>query len=92
MEERKNPLERVMNDAEVNVPNAVVSDYTKALLLCRAKLSDVFNSVVNIYTDKHPKDEPNAFIDCMSKADDELMKLISDAIGSSLIESDYKEL
>ena len=46
MEEEKNPLEQVLNDAVVNVQNVVVSDYTKALLICRAKLSDVFNSVL----------------------------------------------
>ena len=92
MEEEKNPLEQVLNDAVVNVQNVVVSDYTKALLICRAKLSDVFNSVVNIYTSRYSKDEPKDFIDKMMAADDALVKLISDAVEVSLVESDYKEM
>ena len=80
-----------MNDAEVNVQNVTVSDYTKALLLCRAKMSDVFNSVVNIYLDEH-NDEPKEFIDKMMDADEAIVKLISDAIATSLVNSDYKEL
>ena len=92
MEEEKNPLEQVLNDAVVNVQNVVVSDYTKALLICRAKLSDVFNSVVNIYTSRYSQDDPKDFIDKMMAADDALVKLISDAVEVSLVESDYKEM
>lgn len=91
MEEQKNPLEQLLNDAEVNVQNVTVSDYTKALLLCRAKMSDVFNSVVNIYLDER-NDEPKEFIDKMMDADEAIVKLISDAIATSLVNSDYKEL
>lgn len=91
MEEKKNPLEQVLNDAELNVKNVVISDYTKALLICRAKLSDVFNSVVNIYTSTY-KDEPKEFIDKMSEADEAITKLIGDAVAVSLVESDYKEM
>ena len=91
MEEQKNPLEQVLNDAELNVKNVVISDYTKALLICRAKLSDVFNSVVNIYTSTY-KDEPKEFIDKMSEADEAITKLIGDAVAVSLVESDYKEV
>jgi hypothetical protein len=90
--EKKNPLELVLNDAVLNVQNVAVSDYTKALLICRAKLSDVFNSVVNIYTSRYSHDEPKEFIDKMNEADEAIIKLISDAISVSLIESDYKEL
>lgn len=92
MEEEKNPLEQVLNDAVVNVQNVVVSDYTKALLICRAKLSDVFNSVVNIYTSRYYRDEPKDFIDKMSEADEALVKLIGDAVAESLTESEYKEM
>ena len=92
MKEEKNPLEQVLNDAVVNVQNVVVSDYTKALLICRAKLSDVFNSVVNIYTSRYSQDDPKDFIDKMMAADDALVKLISDAVEVSLVESDYKEM
>lgn len=91
MEEQKNPLEQLLNDAEVNVQNVTVSDYTKALLLCRARMSDVFNSVVNIYLDER-NDEPKEFIDKMMDADEAIVKLISDAIATSLVNSDYKEL
>ena len=91
MEDTKNPLEYVTSDAEVAVRSAVVSDYTKALLLCRAKLSDVFKSVVNVYTSKYSSDEPKDFIDAIMKADDELIKLIGDAVAVSLVETDYKE-
>ena len=91
MEEVKNLLEQVTNDAEVNVQNVVMSDCTKALLLCRAKLSDVFNSVVNIY-DCQYSDEPKEFIAKMMEADEALCKLIGDAVAVSLVETNYKEL
>ena len=92
MEEIKNPLERLLNDAEVNVQNVVVSDYTKALLICRAKMSDIFNSVVDIYSYQNVSEEPKEFMEKMSEADDALIKLISEAVAVSLVESDYKEL
>ena len=91
MEEEKNPLELLLNDAEVSVQSVVVSDYTKALLLCRAKMSDVFNSVVEHYTYRS-NDEPKEFMHKMSEADDAIIKLISEAVAVSLVESDYKEL
>ena len=91
MEDTKNPLEYVTSDAEVAVQSIVMSDYTKALLFCRAKLSDVFNSVVDVYTARYSNDEPKDFVDAIMKADDELVKLIGDAVAVSLIESDYKE-
>lgn len=90
--EEQNPMKQVMNDAEANVQNVAISDYTKALLICRAKLSDVFNSVVNIYNSRYSKDEPKDFTDKMMAADEALVKLISDAVEVSLVESDYKEL
>ena len=92
MENEKNPLEQVLNDAMLNVQNVVISDYTRALLICRAKLSDVFNSVVNIHADRYGGDDPEEFMKKMSDADEALCKLIGDSVAVSLIESNYKEL
>lgn len=91
MEEQKNLLEELLNDAEVNVQNVIIGDYTKALLLCRAKMSDVFSSVVNVY-DCQYRDEPKEFVEKMMEADEALCKLIGDAVAVSLVESCYKEL
>lgn len=91
MEEVRNFLGQVTSEAETNVGKVAMSNYTKALLLCRAKLSDVFNSVVNVYDSRY-SDEPKEFIDEITKADEALCKLIGDAVSVSLVESNYLEL
>lgn len=90
MEEVRNYLEQVTGEAELNVNKVAMSDYTRALLLCRAKLSDVFNSVVNLHDSRY-SDEPKEFVDEMTKADEALCKLIGDAVAVSLVESNYLE-
>ena len=92
MEEKKNPLEQVSNYAETNVKNVSISDYTKALLLCKAKMSDAFNSVANIYQDEFNEDLPKEFVDGWFMADAALNKMIGQGVDYIFSNNDYNQI
>ena len=75
-----------------NVANIQVSEETKALLLCRARLSDIYNTVGNIVGDRYREDLPDSFQYAHIKLDGELVKIISTFIEVTSLQSDYKEM
>lgn len=75
-----------------NVANIQISEETKALLLCRARLSDIYQTVSNVVYLKYGTDvdkEFSGFWDAFSKFDSELMKALSCFIGVTSLESNY---
>lgn len=79
----------------INAEDIKISDETKDLLICRAKLSDIYNEVAEIYDKKFRRDIDNdfcRFADAHSKLDDELMKIISTFIAVNSVDSDYTKM
>lgn len=57
-----------------NVAHIQLSDETKALLLCRAKMSDIYNTVGGIVHSRYSTDLSDGFQDAHTKLDNELVK------------------
>ena len=78
-----------------NAKDIQISDETKALLICRAKLSDIYNEVAEIYDKKYRRDiddDFGRFADAHCKCDDELMNIISTFIAVNSVDSDYTKM
>ncbi len=78
-----------------NVANIQISEETKALLLCRARLSDIYQTVLNVVYLKYGTDvdkEFSGFWDAFSKFDSELMKALSCFIEVTSLESNYTKI
>ncbi len=83
---------KVENGCATNVANIQLSDNTKALLLCRAQLSDIYNTVGKIVHSRYREDLSEAFQEANIKFDNELMTIISMFIEVTSLQSDYKEM
>lgn len=87
---------KIDNVCTNNVVNIELSEELKALLLCRAQMSDIFNGVSNIIASRYSGSGYNEIFDnfCNSHCDldRELMKIISSFIEVTMIESDYTEM
>lgn len=75
-----------------NVANIQLSESTKALLLCRAQLSDIYDTVSNIVESRYDKDPSDSFQKASILFDTELVKIISMFIEATSLQSDYKEM
>ena len=78
-----------------NVENIQISEETKALLLCRARLSDIYNNIAKVVYHRYGADtneEFPGFWDAFSRFDSELMKVISGFVEVTSMESNYKEM
>lgn len=76
-----------------NVKNIVLCDSTKILLICRAKLSEIFNEVNAVCgSDEYDLPQVDAFKVALSNLDEELMKLISIEIRDNSLNSNYREM
>ena len=83
----------IIDGCAENARNISISEETKALLLCRARLSDIFNNVAEIYYHKYAgdlEDRFQGFIDAHISLDNELMAIISTFIEVNSLDSDYK--
>lgn len=86
---------KIDNDCSNNVENVQISEETKVLLLCRARLSDIYNNISEVVYHRYSADteeEFPGFWDAFSKFDDELMKIISSFVLVTSVESNYKEI
>lgn len=83
------------NSCVINAQYIQLSEETKALLICRAKLSDIYNEVAEIYDKKYRRDvddDFSRFADTLSKCDNELMNIMSTFIAVNSLESDYTKM
>ena len=86
---------KIDNDCAKNVEDVQISEETKALLLCRARFSDIYNNVSEVVYHRYSADvdkEFDGFWEAFSKFDDELMKIISAFVQVTSMESNYKEI
>lgn len=80
----------IENGCAANVANIQLSERTKALLLCRAQLSDIYNTVGGIVYSQYREDLSDSFQDAQIKLDGELVKIISMFIEVTSLNSNYK--
>ncbi len=74
-----------------NVQNIQISEETKVLMLCRARLSSVFNTVEKTYR----KDVDNIFEEFTDKFDEfdhKLMEVISTYVEVTSLSSNYTQM
>lgn len=83
---------KVENGCVTNVANIKLSESTKALLLCRAQLSDIYNTVSNIVQSRYDEDPSDSFQEASILFDTELVKVISMFIEVTSLQSNYKEM
>lgn len=83
---------KISNMCAANAANIQLSESTKALLLCRAQLSDIYNTVGGIVCSRYREDLSEDFQDAHIKFDSELVKIISMFIEVASLQSDYKEM
>lgn len=78
-----------------NVANIQISEETKILLLCRARLSDIYENVSNVINHRYGKDTDDViegFWDAFVGFDDKLMKAISLYVDCISEESFYTKI
>lgn len=83
------------NTCVEKVKSIKIGKETMKLLECRAMMSDVFNGVVEVFTDYYgdaSDDMTEKFRKRHFELDEELMELIKKMVDARLIESDYEEL
>lgn len=87
---------KINDECETNIAGIQVSEKTKALLRCRAKLSDVYQTVSEIVDSRYSGDTYKAMFEGFENKhcdlDNELMKIISMFIEVTSLESNYTEL
>ena len=77
------------------INNVQISEQTKSLLLCRAKLSEIYNNISTVISDEYDEDVDAmfpGFWDVFSKFDDEIMKIISCSISTVSLNSNYEQI
>ena len=87
--------ELIDNEASKNVQDIQISEETMSLLVCRAKLCDIYNTVGNVVDNRYKKDIDEVFpgfSDAFSRFEGELMDVISGIIGSVSIESNHSKM
>lgn len=82
----------VTSDAEKSVPNVTIGSLTKAYLLCKAKITDAFNSLATIELEEFQKDLPQDFVDKWFELDDILNRMIGESVCYTFTNRDYKEI
>ena len=83
----------IKNDNAANIGNVRISDETKALLLCRARLGDIYNTVGNVVEKTYRcdiEDEFKGFEDAFWMFDGKLTEIISSYIDRKLIDNNFK--
>ena len=78
-----------------NVQNIQISEETKVLMLCRARLSSVFNTVANVVEKTYRKDVDDifeGFTDKFDEFDHKLMEVISTYVEVTSLSSNYTQM
>ena len=73
--------EFIISQCEANMESAQISEQTRALLLCRAKLNDIYATVTNVVKEDYPllssvDDMFTGFSDTFNEFDSKLMEII----------------
>ena len=78
-----------------NVQNIQISEETKILMLCRARLSSVFNTVANVVDKTYKKnidDVFEGFTDKFDEFDHKLMEVISTYVEVTSLNRNYTQM
>lgn len=96
MKSKTDMEEKLIDDrCSNNVANIQISEETKTLLLCRAKLSDIYNTVSNVVYRQYGTDTDKKFPDfwdAFSKFNGELMEVLSCFIDVASLNSNYAKI
>ena len=87
--------ELIDNTCIENVQNIQISEETKILMLCRARLSSVFNTVTNVVNKTYRKDVDDifeGFTDKFDEFDHKMMEVISTYVNVTSLSSDYTQM
>lgn len=87
--------ELIDNTCSDNVKNIQISKETKVLMLCRARLSSVFNTVANVVEKTYRKDVDDVFegfTDKFDEFDHKLMEVISTYVEVTSLSSNYTQM
>ncbi len=87
--------ELIDNTCIDNVQNIQISEETKVLMLCRARLSSVFNTVANVVEKTYRKDVDDifeGFTDKFDEFDHKLMEVISTYVEVTSLSSNYTQM
>ena len=87
--------ELIDNTCIENVQNIQISEETKILMLCRARLSSVFNTVTNVVNKTYRKDVDDifeGFTDKFDEFDQKLMKVISTYVEVTSLSRNYTQM
>ena len=89
--------ELIDNTCIENVQNIQISEETKALLSCRAKMRDIYITVSNVINKVYPYAPRldviiDGFSDKFNALDDALMEAINLYIKENTFESDYTQM
>lgn len=79
-----------------NADGVTLSDETKTLIKCRARLEDLYGDVVTVmserYGDKGAESEMNNFATAFATMSGELASFIGDFVADNLLDSRYAEM
>ncbi len=78
-----------------NVQNIQISEETKILMLCRARLSSIFNTVSNVVDKTYKKDVDDVFegfTDKFGEFDHKMMEVISTYVNVTSLSSGYTQM
>ena len=87
--------ELIDNTCIDNVQNIQISEETKILMLCRARLSSVFNTVTNVVNKTYRKDVDDVFegfTDKFDEFDHKMMEVISTYVNVTSLSSGYTQM
>ena len=87
--------ELIDNTCIDNVQNIQISEETKILMLCRARLSSVFNTVTNVVNKTYRKDVDDVFegfTDKFDEFDHKMMEVISTYVEVTSLISGYTQM
>lgn len=87
--------ELISTECQQAVESIKLSDETKALLKCKAMLSDVYQTVSNacLSFDSRTCDErTEKFYNKLEELNNELMIIIGDVVEIKSVQTDYKEI
>ena len=87
--------ELIENTCINNVKDIRISEETKILMLCRARLSSVYNTAANVVCKTYGKDIDNifeGFTDKFNAFDHKLMEVISTYIEVTSLNSNYTKI
>ena len=87
--------ELIDNTCIENVQNIQISEETKILMLCRARLSNVFNTVTNVVNKTYRKDVDDifeGFTDKFDEFDHKMMEVISTYVDVTSLSRNYTQM